>query len=76
MDIGKAIKSNRKRQELTQDALAARLPLGVDKGYISRVEHNLIDVRFTTLCMFADALDMHTSTLLLEAEQFTGDTIL
>lgn len=76
MNLGKAIKENRAKQKLNQDALAARLPLGVDKGYISRVEHNLIDIRFTTLCMFADALDMHASTLLLEAEQFTGDTTL
>lgn len=71
MNIGKAIKKERTRQELTQAELASLIPLGIDKGYISRVESGQITPNFGTLCMFAGALQMHTSELVKRAEELS-----
>ena len=57
--LGVLIQEARKKQGLTQEDLAIRT--GMTKGYISKVENDLKDVRFSTLQKILAALGGHVN---------------
>lgn len=52
--IGVLIQEARKKQHLTQEELA--LKVGTTKNYISRIENNASDIRFSTLMRIVEGL--------------------
>ncbi len=52
--IGVLIQDARKKQHLTQEELA--LKVGTTKNYISRIENNASDIRFSTLMRIVEGL--------------------
>ncbi len=55
--IGLLIQEARLTQGLTQEELATRI--GTSKGYISKIENNLRDIRISTLQKIIEALGGH-----------------
>ena len=55
--IGVLIQEARLKKGITQEELAVRI--GTSKGYISKIENNLRDIRISTLQKIIGALDGH-----------------
>jgi transcriptional regulator with XRE-family HTH domain len=67
MKIGKAIQELRKQKGLSKNELC--LNTGLNKGYVYRLENNLISSSVAMLERIAEALNMSVSELI----QFTKD---
>lgn len=65
--LGRAIRSNRVRWGLSQEAFAARA--GVDRTYMSDVERGERNVSLRNLLLISDALRLRLSALIAEAEE-------
>lgn len=62
--IGARINSARKNRDLSQQAVADAA--GINRQYLSRVEHGTENVSILTLVRIADALDIPLRNLLCE----------
>lgn len=65
--LGEAVRSLRKREDLTQEVLAHRSDLHVT--FVSEVERGLRDVRLSTLCKLSNGLDVPVLELIVLAER-------
>jgi XRE family transcriptional regulator, regulator of sulfur utilization len=65
--LGEAVRSLRKREDLSQEELAHRSDLHTT--FISEVERGLRDVRLSTLCKLSGGLDIPVLELIALAER-------
>lgn len=64
--FGKAVRSFRREQGLSQEGFAARA--GIDRSYYGAIERGEINVSFATMLRLADALGISLATLSARAE--------
>lgn len=70
-DLGAAIRAFRRERHLTIEALA--WASGVNLGAISRIERGAGTPTWTTLANLAEALDLHVSVIVLDAENRSAE---
>jgi transcriptional regulator with XRE-family HTH domain len=70
--IGARIREERRRQRLSQDELASRLPRPRTKQWMSKIETSTNGLSVATLLEIADALHIPASWLLERAERAEG----
>lgn len=65
--LGMVIRKLRKDRAFTQEKLAELA--GIGRSHLTEIENGLKDVRISTLCSIAKALDVRTSELMRIAEE-------
>lgn len=66
IDLGASIKAERQKRGVTSERLAYET--GISKGNLSEIERGLRDVRFSTLILIAEGLEISLSKLLKDLE--------
>jgi transcriptional regulator with XRE-family HTH domain len=64
--FGKALREQRERKGLSQEALA--LEAEIDRSFVSQIERGLFQPSLSTLFKLADALEIRASVLIARTE--------